>query len=744
MAQTQQDRGMVSGNSDFSAITSQWKHSTSRSEDPGIVLNGGSIFARAANFVVIHDMIKFLEGPRPKEGTPERATYDEAIQGIGGGEKETTIWMLKKMHGVILIDLSRAVHSRQDLADENLAESTERVLLDLSKGVGTLDQNYAEYLQTDVYQSIARLYESLSRTSSAEDAPLARRSLGVAESPVYRRYPDTDQRRVVFERVSEQQPGFYGNASLSDSLVSAFGGNQDQANQFLESVLKGYKAIALGESTSQAVSGLQTALANLKASGSRIADDPAFKAAEQALSNGDLKGALQSLYDIRPLQGLWQNLDKFTVVTMDNLAFTYLDVRGMVEIKIRGKEGGPTPEELFERARAQLNPTSTEFFGFTKIRFGAHYKLNQYYGRADTYELNPSTAELTRVSSDPLSGLGHVITAPFEAYMSGIVKGMPYHIVLYTEPGVETWKLDEASIRTIDSSGQTAIQKIKLDDTNFHLGPTGLEFQMPGTGERRLFSVQSVGLEFTGSSARSHFVDQVILYTRLEGTAYESGGFAIMGRARVSAALNVGSTIEEKPSGAFTIRGEPVNFVISNNDGTFLVGPVADATYEITGSEAYRHMVHWGAGAHFAWVEPKYGVQLGAGFGYGRVGELGPSPHGGFTGSLNVTVPFGGGRTAPAKAVEARDIPAIYGTAVEFAAQPEALVNGPAGQALAQQTAAMIDRNLADSSDAERIRTDVDYKAAIIALREGDLESGVTLLRKVAEKYPTVFTKAGE
>ncbi|VVC04602.1 Uncharacterised protein [Candidatus Bilamarchaeum dharawalense] len=733
MAETQREQRAVSGNQDFQAVIAQ--HKKDRETGSQILLDG-SAWVRAGNFVVIQDLIKFMEGPKPKEGTPERKIYDDAVKVMGEGDLDQAVHVLKLLHVSLLKGLAADVKCRDDIADEKVAHALELVLFEISQGLGNLSPTFAEYAPTEVYQAIATLDVNLSRTNPGGDAGVARRSLATAQSPTYVRYPETDLTRSVAYRVAEQKSGVYVNGEPPQALVHAFGGTSggQAASEFVRGVLQGYSAVAMGGDRASAVSALTHSLEYLKEINSPITRADGYKAALDCLHKGDLEGALKAMATDPHFSALLRNLDKFTVVTMDNKAFTYLDIRGTFELRFKSNEE-------FERARAELDPTSTRFIGFTKLRIGAHYQLAQYGGRADTYSVDQQTLAVSKTGTQQIDGLGHIVGIPIEGYLSGTVKGTPYHVVLYVEPGFETWELNKASVTVLDGAGQPLEKSLQIDRTSFRLGPSGLKFVMPGTGERRLIDVREVGFDLTGSSERPGFVDQLTLYTTLEGTAYEVSGFAIMGRARIGAALNLGATIDGSPSGVFSFNGEPVNFVIRSGRNTFLVGPTAQVAVEVTGSDMYPALVDWGVGAQFTWVSPG-GLQVGAGLGYGRVNEFGPSPHGGVTGMASITIPFDvfSPSTAPTRAREAKDIPDIYAGAVTFASDPSVL-QSTAAVAFAQMTAAALERNLDASPDAGRIRDETNYKAAIVALREGNLEAGLKLLKPVADKYPDVFFK---
>ncbi|MFH1520266.1 MAG: hypothetical protein ABID61_01335 [Candidatus Micrarchaeota archaeon] len=721
----------------FNAITAQWGKS------PGILLEGSPSHS-SSQFISVHNMIKFLRAGQPKEGTAERKIYDQAVKVIGEGDADHAVYALQLLHVDLLKELSTKITCRSDVGNEKVANELENTLLEISRGVSNRDSEYLTYSSPRVLSSSAQLTRNLSRqTPFATAGTVGVTTVASAGSEDYLRIPTADKNRSVVVRTAGSSQGFSPVVIPPNQLVSSFGGVEQDAGNFADAVVTGLRAYATKGDEAAAISALKSSIAPLQ-NNPNVANNPNFQAAKQALKDGDLRTALLELSKVGALGSLFQNLDRFTVVTVDNRAINWIDVNLVFTIKFDS-------DAEFEKAKAAIDPTSAQFFGFTRLDLGARYKYNQYQGRQETYRvdyggtLDPKL-EVTRDDSATrqLSGEGHDILGVVEAYLSGTSPGFlgsgpfPYNIILYAQPGFRTWKLESAEVDVRDREGNLVKQKVDLGHSAFILGPTGIEFNLPGQRERQLFRLSGIGAEFTGSTDSKNFVDQVSIYAKGEGTYYESSAFAIVGNARFDASLGIDSTIDGNVTVPLSIRGEPVNFVFRTGDHVIMFGPTGEVVAEITQSEAQRTLVHWGVGGALTWAYKDW-LQLTASGGYAHVDGIAPhgTPHAG----LSARFLFPGSSSAvPTKLAESKAIGEIYATAETFSRQPVTLINSAAGEAIAVQTAVLLEQNIRDSSEADRIIADPEYVAAIAALKAGQFSVGFTHLRGLAKNFPDVFT----
>lgn len=749
--------------SGFNSIVAQWE------KNPGLLLEGSASHS-TSQFISIHNLIKFLRADPPKEGTDERKVYDRVVKSIGDGNGvEQAIYALQLLHGNLLENLSTKVTSRATIGQDTAAELLP-ILLEISN-----NERIDAYTGAGKLAAMATLFTNLSRVNDAAEPGTASiefpnvHAVGTTSSTPYITLNTMDPKEKVVVTTSGQDTVAEPQTIMTDQLIQAVGGpaNADKAGEFLGASAQAARSLApnmSGSDRQTAANRLLTALdpfeSNAEINYAPGDPDSPFRAAQAALRNGDIEGALTALSQINDLSTAFSNLHNISVVTVEPKALNR--IYGGVTVSLRLANAAE-----WEEARA--NPTSAKFMGATRFDVGFQYARVGYQGTQKTFEIEyPDTVDdpttpvdetkrRVRLNPNPtntreLNGQGNDYSLPLAFYLSGITKNRnPYHFILSTQPGIRTWQLSKVEVdvvipETTGKDGTKIPARIEkriqdLKSTAFFLGPTGIEFNLPGKTGYETFRVSGFGAYVTGTSDSPNFVDNISIFGKIQG-AYPgaSSGFAMFYSARVDAGVRIPTPSSPNTTFPLTFRAEPVSFVFRRGDHIFMFGPTGELVTEITTERANRFLLSGALGGTLSYLfKDKLEVNLraGAGVNEGSYKATDWTPYVG----LNLTIPWdiGGSKVVPSRVSESREISQIYATAVTFSQNPTNLLSSAIGEAIARKTAVNLAQTISLLSNATEINADPNCQAALLLLNKGDFIQGFQFLQALAEKFPDTF-----
>lgn len=460
-------------------------------------IGAGSASEVAGKVVAAYDVLQLVRGPKPAEGDPKRAVYDQAVlmlgnKNAGKAEEALMAGIMRTMEGPL------AGKKKPDLGENasKLAAVGDSINAEL---------NNPEYIQR--YANIG-YYGSKAGVNVAADARSegevkAVPGMGTSEQSRIVYQNDFDFGRLFYTQFKDNTEVFAVGGTPSDEQLAIFGANETAASAFIASVANGI-ALSYGDHdiSNAFLTGLATNLNGV--TNTQVRSNAHF---QEALRFIELAGTKNDMDERRDLlsrammelkdpslgtlfNGLYQVANNQIVVAVDQRAVVVYSGKGTVMLDLYGS---------MDEFMGHLKSGEWKKYGRAVVSLGLSVAADYLTTSAEAYSTKQNIGgELQQVGDKKLvTGRGWAVNATPQLWLSSTTGARPTQVVLYANFGYLDITMDQ-KVRTVTPEGQVEEQTIKKGDP--YLGIYGLEMRFPAGVKHTSWRIERAGVGAFGAT----------------------------------------------------------------------------------------------------------------------------------------------------------------------------------------------------------------------------------------------------
>ncbi len=463
----------------------------------------------AENTLKIYEILKLVQ-EKPAKGRKGYDVYDMAVLRFGGEDRGQAI---ESINRALLGSIKRLSEVTNTAEDAKTIDKHKDKLLNMiiriaaraeAKAEKPEDAYFAVFSSELAMRPMNRLRRvllgagpepRLAIQKPGEEGPSA--AVAGTEELIYATIPmeALDHIFVISESAKET---IYGMAAKAgDEFDMLFGGDADAAQNGLDQSAAAFAAEVSGLPNDVRTGELLDALE--KVTHPLLTDNEDFKAALDALRNGDRATALQHLRNLAgpggPLRAFLEQANNMHIVTVRERAFSVIRAGVDMTFSVRGNM------KAFRDYLASMNPEEdfdTTFLGFA---VGFFYDNLLVVGEERAGEVDLATGKLV-TTGEPrkVVGRGDAGSITIKPVILGTSIGQqPIKITFHCNVGYK--KIDFEKVRAYDELTGTT-REIKLTEEGPYIGYWGIEVETPERkGAKRAWRIGPIDVEKAGIAA---------------------------------------------------------------------------------------------------------------------------------------------------------------------------------------------------------------------------------------------------
>lgn len=448
----------------------------------------------AANTINLWTVMKIVYGGRPKEGTKNRAIYDEAVAKLGGKDPDLALAKLNVALAQSIVRTTQLAAKEDQTGTEVFGKKNGPRLYDMVEQA----QNGLMY-DTEMYRGLkpveshlqmlrrfcegGKIEQDVSEVPEGLLQPTVRVALPIT--------PPAEDRIGPVTIVTGKENAPYQAVDIpAGPLTQMLFGDADAAQAAYDSsanvhaVMANYpddydRRVAAGNDLADHLVGSADGSIQGIPEGRPIRSDPDFNRAIELFRQGDLEGGMRALAESGDpgLNQMVSSTGELLVLDLEQRSITLINIGARVVIH------DTENEEVFESVRRAYasGEKSKKGLSFRHLRFiaGARYIPYAMHALFQRYRIDPNTLEKVEIRGDRVSVLakGQRFEGTIEEVLGGTIAGEPTELVLHLSAGID--KKDAGAIAEYpDGTRET----LKLDDKyRYYWGLVGGELRFRGS-----------------------------------------------------------------------------------------------------------------------------------------------------------------------------------------------------------------------------------------------------------------------